>query len=121
MAHDTPPTKPRRYPRLALQKGISVAWQAKGQRAVSKMITVGLGGVFIVTPKPPEVGTMLKLLFQVPGGEVRAVAIVRNSRPGKGMGIEFIEMDFSARARLQQMLNQAQSDNPPSSASKGVR
>lgn len=107
---------------MALQRGISVAWQAKGQRAVSKMIILGLGGIFVVTSKPPEVGTMLKLLFQLPGGEVRAVAIVRNTRPGKGMGIEFIGMDYSARARLQQMLNQMQSDkDPASSASKRVR
>jgi hypothetical protein len=109
MADATPSKKARRYPRVALRKGISVAWQAKGQRIVSKMMTLGLGGIFIATPQPPEVGTMLKLIFQLPGGEVRALAIVRNSRAGKGMGIEFIGMDYSARARLQQMLNQAES------------
>jgi len=121
VARDTSPSKPRRYPRVDLQKGITVAWQAKGQRTVSKVITLGLGGVFILTPKPPEVGTLLKLLFQLPGGEVRAVAVVRNARLGKGMGIEFIGMDFSARARLQQVLNQLQSEDPPSSASQRVR
>lgn len=108
MADDTTPRKERRYPRLGLQKGIAVAWQGGGQRVVSQLVTLGLGGIFIITPEPPAVGTMLKLVFQLPGGEVRAVAIVRDARSGEGMGIEFMGMDYSARARLQQVLKQMQ-------------
>jgi hypothetical protein len=109
MADDTSARKERRYPRLPLQKGIAVAWQTGGKRVISQMVTLSLGGLFIVTPKPPAVGTLLKLVFQLPGGEVRAVAMVRYSRSGEGMGIEFIGMDYSARARLQQMLKQMES------------
>jgi hypothetical protein len=40
----------------------------------------------------------------VPGGDVRARAIVRDSQQGKGMGVEFTAMGPEARARLNQLM-----------------
>ena len=94
----------RRYPRVGLPKGMLVAWQSGGDRIVSRIETMGLGGLFIQTPDPPEVGMILKLVFQLPGGDVRARAVVRNSEKGAGMGVEFTGMGFEARARLVQVL-----------------
>ncbi len=94
----------RRYPRVALPKGMLVAWQHAGGRSVSRVATVGLGGLFISTPEPPGIGTRLKIVFDVPGGEVRARAIVKNVKPGKGMAVAFIEMGYADRARLDQLL-----------------
>jgi PilZ domain-containing protein len=81
-----------------------VAWQGTGIRYVSRVTTLGMGGIFISTAEPPPVGSILKLLFELPGGEVRARAIVRSVEPGKGMGVEFTGMGFEARARLHQVL-----------------
>jgi len=50
------------------------------------------------------VGTLVKLLFDVPGGEVRARAIVRNNKPGEGMAVAFIDMGYEDRARLNQLV-----------------
>lgn len=94
----------RRYPRIGLPKGMSVAWQAGGDRIVSRVGTLGLGGIFIHTRVPPGVGEVIKLVFDVPGGEVRARAVVRSSEKGKGMGVEFTAMQTEARARLTQLL-----------------
>jgi len=94
----------RRYPRVGLPKGMLVAWQSGGDRIVSRIETMGLGGLFIQTPDPPEVGMILKLVFQLPGGDVRARAVVRNSEKGAGMGVEFTGMGYEARARLVQVL-----------------
>jgi hypothetical protein len=68
--------------------------------------SVGLGGVFLTTPDPLPVGGTLTLLFQVPGGEVRARAIVRSSAVGEGMGVQFTGMGPDERARLQRWLKQ---------------
>jgi hypothetical protein len=57
-------------------------------------------GLFVSTPDPAPVGTLLKLLFHVPGGEVRARAIVKNIKPGEGMAVAFIDMGYEDRARL---------------------
>jgi hypothetical protein len=99
-----PDEKARRYPRIGLPRGIVVAWQAGGARVVSRVGTLGLGGLFIFTKKPAGVGDVLKLVFDVPGGEVRARAVVRSVEANKGMGIEFTSMQPEARARLTQLL-----------------
>ncbi len=96
----------RRYHRAELPKGLWVAWQGSGQRFVSRVSNLSLGGVFIPTPEPPPVGTVVKLFFEVPGGEARARAVVRRTLPGRGMGVEFTNMGYQDRARLQQLLKE---------------
>ena len=100
--------KSRRYPRIGLPKGMTVAWQAGGARIVSRVATLGLGGLFIYTKQPASVGEVLKLVFDVPGGEVRARAIVCNIVNAKGMGVEFTAMQPDSRARLTQLLRRLQ-------------
>ena len=94
----------RRFPRVALPKGMLVAWQHSGGRSVSRVSTLGLGGLFIATSYPPPLGSVLKIVFDVPGGEVRARAIVKNVKAGHGMAVAFIEMGYADRARLDQLL-----------------
>ena len=96
--------KTRRYTRVGLPKGMLVAWESSGTRKVSRISILALGGLFITTPKPPPVGETIRLIFEVPGGDVRARATVRDSQPGKGMGIEFTAMGPEARARLNQLV-----------------
>jgi hypothetical protein len=96
--------KPRRYVRVPIPKGTPVAWEHMGIRKVSLVSVLAVGGVFISTPNPPPVGDLIRLVFDVPGGEVRARALVRDSQPGKGMGIEFTAMGQEARARLNRLM-----------------
>jgi hypothetical protein len=81
-----------------------VAWQHIGGRSVSRVATLGLGGLFIATPDPAPVGALVKIVFDVPGGEVRARTIVKNVKPGQGMAVAFIDMGYGDRARLGQLL-----------------
>jgi hypothetical protein len=94
----------RRFARVALPKGMLVAWQHSGSRSVSRVATLGLGGLFITTADPVPIGSVVKIVFDVPGGEVRARAIVKNIKAGKGMAVAFIEMAYECRARLDQLL-----------------
>jgi len=69
------------------------------------MGTMALGGIFLNTPKPPSVGSVLDLIFDVSSGaHVRARAMVRTSRPGQGMGVKFVHMRPEDRSRLNQFL-----------------
>jgi PilZ domain-containing protein len=68
--------------------------------------TISLGGVFIHTPEPPPVGSMINMLLDMQNGDVRARAVVRRVAPNKGMGIEFISMTPEDRARLNKQLQQ---------------
>lgn len=94
----------RRYERVHLPKGPQVAWQGGGKRMISSVHSLGLGGLFIATDNPPEPGTSLKLIFEVPDGNVQAMAIVRSVEPGKGMGVQFSRMSTEDRARLDKLL-----------------
>jgi hypothetical protein len=96
--------KRRRYPRVRVPNGMFFGWKAPGHRTVSHAQEIGLGGVFIVTPKAPHIDEMIDLIFDCAGGEVRARAIVRSLRPGLGMGLEFVQMTQEHRGRLNQFL-----------------
>jgi len=65
---------------------------------------MGLGGLFVVTRQPVPIRSMVKVLMDLPLGEVRARAVVRRVTPARGMGIEFIEMTHEDRARLTRAL-----------------
>ena len=94
----------RRSPRKNLLKVLQVAWHSGNGTFVSNVSHLGLGGTFIVTRNPPMIGTPLKLLFDVPGGELRVLAVVRRSVPGQGMGVEFVEMQIGDRALLRKLV-----------------
>jgi PilZ domain-containing protein len=98
--------KQRKYPRHKAPKGMSVGWKSAGQRGVARAEVVGLGGLFLATPNPLPLGTVFELLFDLKTGEVRARAVVRDSVPGKGMGVQFLQMQPADRARLNQFLSQ---------------
>jgi hypothetical protein len=95
-----PSIKPRRYERIGLSRGPFIAWQGPSGRTVSRVATLGLGGLFIEAEEPPAIGAGIKMVFRVAGAEVRARATVRNSHPGRGMGVEFTAMSPEHRARL---------------------
>ena len=94
----------RKYSRVRLPKAKIVAWEHLGVRNVSTVRVMGLGGLFISTSAPPPAGDFIKLVFDAPGGDVRARARVCDSRSGEGMGIQFVSMAPEARARLNKLL-----------------
>ncbi len=104
------PTKKasRRYPRIELPKGMLVAWRGGGRRQVSRVRTLALGGLYITTPDPPAAGSIIYLVFNIPGGEVRARATVSYVEAGKGMGIAFRGMGTAGHARLARLLKRLQ-------------
>ena len=94
----------RRYPRCNAHKATLVVWKNGNLKYVSSLENLGLGGLFICTQQPPPAGTSLQLLFNVPEGEVRARAIVRNLVPSRGMGLAIVSMEQEHRARLDRWL-----------------
>lgn len=98
------PSGERCYSRIALPKGMWVAWYGGAEHQISRVGTLSMGGVFICVATPPPVGTSLKLAFEVPGGEVQAEGIVRNMVPGKGMGLQFTKLGPKDRVLLQRLL-----------------
>src|SRR5215469_17814547 len=94
----------RRYARRNTHRPTLVVWRRGTEKYVSRVENLGLGGLFVCTQQPPPVGTSLQLLFNVPEGEVRARAIVRNLAPSRGMGLAVVSMEHEHRARLDRWL-----------------
>jgi hypothetical protein len=94
----------RRYPRVVPPKSVMVAWQSGTRRAVSYLGSIALGGLFVLTRQPAPLRSSLKVLLDLPFGEVRARAVVRRIVPMRGMGVEFIAMTQEDRARLNKAL-----------------
>ena len=103
----------RRYQRITLPKGMFAAWYGGGDHQTSRVQTLGKGGVFIASSNPPAVGTTLRMVFEVPGGNVRADGVVRSVVPGKGMGVEFTKLGPQDRILLDKLLNRLLRDVPP--------
>jgi len=95
----------RRFKRVELPRGLIVAWNWEKQSEMSIAPTVGRGGLFIATLDPAPNGTPLRMLFEVPGGEILATGVVRDCRPGRGMGVEFTRMGAQEIARLEGLLH----------------
>lgn len=96
---------PRRYPRMKSPEGLNVAWLSGTLRFVSRVQTLSLGGLFIRTKQPPQAGTMIQFLIDIPGNGVRARAVVRDVAPGEGMGVGIVAMTQEDRARYFSFLN----------------
>jgi hypothetical protein len=94
----------RRYPRRNAHKATLVVWKKGSDKYVSSLENLGLGGLFIRTQQLPPAGTTVQLLFNVPEGEVRARAVVRNLVPSRGMGLAIVSMEQEHRVRLDRWL-----------------
>jgi hypothetical protein len=90
----------RKYPRLRAPKGLWVAWKSSAQTTTSRAEVMGMGGLFLQAAQAPSDGSYIELIFDLPTGQVRGRAIVRDSTPGKGMGIQFVQMKTEDRAKL---------------------
>jgi hypothetical protein len=96
----------RRYQRIATPTGVWVAWQRDGQKQeVCRVVDLNLGGLFISTAAPANIGTVISVLFSVPEGEIRGHATVRNVKASQGMGVQFTAMGGEDTERLRKLVS----------------
>ena len=102
----TTPLTRRTAPRASV--ALDVAYEYPEHTGTAKTLNLSVGGMFIITPNPPEVGALLTLRFALPDsvpveGTAR-VAWVR--RPGRehpypvGMVVQFLELPPGARPAI---------------------
>jgi Tfp pilus assembly protein PilZ len=94
----------RRHQRIATPKGVWVAWQDGKQQNVSRVRDLNVGGLFVATPTPLSVGSVVTLLLSVPEGEIRSRAVVRNVIAEQGMGVQFTEISEQDAARVEKLV-----------------
>jgi len=67
--------------------------------------------LFIRTPEPPPLGTLIQLLLDTSEGEIRARAEVKSTRRKEGMGVKIVAMQQDDRARFARWLKRL--SHPP--------
>jgi hypothetical protein len=100
----------RRFPRVTLPTGMSIAWNAKDRHNIARVKSISLGGLFIEEAEPARVGDTVEVQFDIPGGAVHAKALVRRSVKGQGMGVEFTELSAGAQVALHKLLQKLLGD-----------
>jgi c-di-GMP-binding flagellar brake protein YcgR len=86
----------RRNQRISTPTGLWVSCKIDDRRITLRVQDFSVSGALLVTEEAIPVGTRLELLFSLPEGEIRALAVVRSSMPSRGIGVEFVSMDSSA-------------------------
>jgi hypothetical protein len=61
-------------------------------------------GLFILTPEPPPVRTLIQRLVDTPEGDIRARAEVKSRNPPKGTRVKIVAMGQEDRERFARWL-----------------
>ncbi len=118
MADDTPQgplfrlgTSPSRRlaSRVEASAEVWVYWECNYRKDVSRVRNVGMGGLFLETPRPLAKGQTTTLHFLVGEGQIRAEASIQHVTPGKGLGMRFTAVHQQDRAPLAALLNRLRS------------
>ena len=67
-----------------------------GTRVKCVTSDLSLGGCFVCARRPLEVGTRVRFTLKLQGKTLTGPAIVRVSKQGTGMGLEFLESDWES-------------------------
>jgi len=95
--------------RVESKKSVWVYWECNGDRDVSCVADLSVGGLFIETPKIKRLGATTNLHFLVQEGQIRANAVVRHVKPGGGLGLKFNAVSEKDRPNLAALMRRLRS------------
>lgn len=112
-----PGSERRVTPREPMRLGVRFGTAQELASAVrASTLNIGLGGLCLLTRRSYEKGTELQLTIELGAGEAMSItAQVAWVRPGKAIGVRFLELDDAQRARLERLVGK------PSPAEAGAR
>ena len=96
-------TPARRYPRarVSFAAEVSVDHGGKTIRMDGRLAILGAGGAFLELGENHAIGSLVRLRFTTAElGEIACQAIVRNGLEGKGVGVEFLDIEPSDQERI---------------------
>jgi hypothetical protein len=95
--------------RVESKNDVWVYWEGSGDRDLSRVMDLSIGGLFIQTPKPKRIGSTTNLHFLVQEGQIRADAVVRHVKPGGGLGLKFKAVSEKDRPNLAALMRRLRS------------
>ena len=95
--------------RVEPKNDVWVYWEGSGDRDLSRVKDLSIGGLFIQTPRPKRIGSTTSLHFLVQEGQIRADAVVRHVKPGGGLGLQFQAVNEKDRHNLAALMRRLRS------------
>jgi hypothetical protein len=83
---------------------VYVYWSSAGYDDTSRVRDLSSEGLFVQTRKSRALGATTSVHFLVEEGPIRAEAIVRHVKPGRGLGLEFTAVHEEDRRRLADLM-----------------
>lgn len=90
----------RRMSRAEAGESVFAFWSCAGRESLSRVRDLSCGGLFVESPLEENIDSPVKLHFLVDEGQIRANAVVRHVRRGKGLGLKFIAINDHDSQRL---------------------
>jgi hypothetical protein len=90
--------------RIHIPDDLYVCWGSAGYDDTSQVRDLGPRGLFVLTHMTKTVGAHANLHFLVEEGQIKAEAVVRHVKPGRGLGLEFTAVCEEDRQRLADLL-----------------
>jgi hypothetical protein len=81
-----------------------VYWRSAGAEDIACVRNLSMGGLFIETKVPKAPGISANLHFLVQEGQIRADAVIRHAKPGRGLGLRFTAVRNEDRQRLAELM-----------------
>ncbi|MGA2606845.1 MAG: PilZ domain-containing protein [Terriglobia bacterium] len=91
--------------RIPTSSGLWVSCKYGDRCTTLRVQNFSVSGALIVTEETIPVGTRLELLFSVPEGEIRVLAVVRSFTQGRGIGVEYVAMESGAFDSVLKLMN----------------
>jgi len=70
-----------------------------------------MGGLFVETEEVRDVDATIRLDFLVQEGQIRAEAVVRHVKPGRGLGLKFTALTEEDSPRLTALMTRLRSSS----------
>ncbi len=106
--------KHRRHPRI--HRPVEVNYYAGNEFYSEHTVSLSMGGLYVKTAQPLEVGSLFRVDFNLPGfdhlfkmrGKVIWIKVVEDVNGPPGMGIKFLDVPESDKRTLLQYLGASQ-------------
>jgi hypothetical protein len=110
MLQQTPHSR-RFSSRIDTPRDVYVYWTSAGYDDTSRVGDLSSDGLFVQTRKSRALGATTSVHFLVEEGPIRAEAIVRHVKPGRGLGLEFTAVREEDRRRLADLMKRLRGSN----------
>jgi hypothetical protein len=91
----------RQHKRHAFSATAEVMDLASGARLSTRAADLNKGGCYLDMMSPLPIGSNVRVRISSDGSELTCTAVVRDSQPGMGMGVAFMDLDDARKALIE--------------------